>query len=94
MTRKIAIGVLAAVVLVVIGSGAVVAQAGTAPGPAEAPTYIMDGPVDDAEPVTTPVGVSTWSGDLPVYVLNGPVETAEPVDRPVAQGPEDPRFLL
>jgi hypothetical protein len=81
-------------VLVVIGSGAAVAQAGTAPGPAEAPTYIMDGPVDDAEPVTTSVGVSTGIGDLPVYVLNGPVDDVDSVATPPTEGPEDPRFLL
>lgn len=94
MNRKIAIGVLAAVLLVVVGSGAAVAQAGPAPGPAAAPTYIMDGPVEDAEPVTTSVGVSTWSADLPVYVLKGPVDHADSVVTPDTDDPADPHFLL
>ena len=95
MKRITTLSVLMAVLLIV-ASGAAVAQAGTATASdVEAPEYIMDGTVETAEPVSGSIGGDTGVEEPPAFGLTDPVQNASPVSGPVGiASDQEPKFLL
>jgi len=95
MKRTTTFSVLLAVLLIV-GSGAAVAQADAATASeATSPEYIMDGTVETGEFTTGPVAVNAGVQEPPAFGLQDPVQKASPVDVPVGfAAAEEPWFLL
>ena len=93
MKRITTITVLVAAALLVVGSGAAFAQPAT-DGAADSPTYVIDGTVSDADPVTVDIGTQQTLGETPSFVIDEPGGEAAPLTEPVcADAVDAPRFL-